>query len=220
MGRIARSGFALWILCVLFCGSASASGDYSKLYVVRRGWHIDIGFDTADLNVPLVSITAGFPGAQQVFFGFGDARYLRSTHHGPGSLLAALWPGDALLLVTALAASPEAAFGNTHVIRLRVSAMQSAAAQRFVWQSLTQKQAKDVSDRHMGIPGPYEGSAYFSAAERYSLAHTCNTWAAETLRAAGLPVASRRVIFARQLWSQVTSLQTPERAAGHVAASK
>ena len=52
-------------------------------------------------------------------------------------------------------------------------------------------------------PGPYEGSAYLRASERYSALHTCNTWAAELLQASGLPVHSHGVLFAGQLWRQV-----------------
>jgi Protein of unknown function (DUF2459) len=51
-------------------------------------------------------------------------------------------------------------------------------------------------------PGPYPGSGYFNAVPRYSAFHTCNTWAAEALKAAGLPVRSRGVALAGQLWRQ------------------
>ena len=51
--------------------------------------------------------------------------------------------------------------------------------------------------------GPYENSLYFLASSKYSAFHTCNTWGAEALHMAGLPIHSAGVIFAGQLWSQV-----------------
>jgi hypothetical protein len=71
--------------------------------------------------------------------------------------------------------------------------------QDFIWQSLaTTPQGVEVYR-----PGPYEGGYYFLAAPKYSAFHTCNTWAAETLRAAGFPIRAQGVLFAHQLWSQV-----------------
>jgi hypothetical protein len=61
--------------------------------------------------------------------------------------------------------------------------------------------------------GPYEGSLYFSAIPQYSAFHTCNTWAAEGLSAAGLPVESAGVVFAGQLWGQVRRLEKKQVAA-------
>jgi hypothetical protein len=59
--------------------------------------------------------------------------------------------------------------------------------------------------------GPYEDSLYFQATPKYSAFHTCNTWAAEALRIAGLPVHSGGVIFSGQLWSQVVRINRARR---------
>jgi hypothetical protein len=60
-------------------------------------------------------------------------------------------------------------------------------------------------DGEVYAPGPYEDSLYFAATERYSAIHTCNTWAAEALRAGGLPLRAKLVVFAGQLWSQLSN---------------
>jgi hypothetical protein len=52
-----------------------------------------------------------------------------------------------------------------------------------------------------------QSSLFFAAAPKYSAVHTCNTWAAEALRAAGLPIHSRGVVFASQLWSQIRRIE-------------
>lgn len=178
------------------------------IYVVRRGWHIDIGFAAGDLRPPLNSMVRKFPGVHYLFFGFGDRRYLLAKNRNAPVLLAALWPGPGMLLVTALGASPQDAFGSSQVAPLPVTLEQSRGAQAFVWQSL-EGPVSDQGDNPIRsyAPGPYEGSLYFATPLKYSAAHTCNTWAAEALRTAGLPIRSAGVVFARQLWSQVQPLR-------------
>ena len=176
------------------------AGDRTAIYVVRRSWHIDLGFAVAELQPPLNTLAAKFPGARFVFFGFGDRHYLEAKHHTPWVSLRALWPGAAVILVTAVAGEPEAAFGSGQAIALPVTRAQSLAAQAFVVKSL------DDSAVEPYAPGPYEGSLFFKAAPKYSAAHTCNTWVAEGLQAADLPIRSAGVVFAGQLWSQLRRL--------------
>jgi uncharacterized protein (TIGR02117 family) len=168
------------------------------ILVARRGWHVDVGFPAERMSAPLDTVTQRFPGARYVFFGFGDRHYLLSRHHGM-AMLGALWPGPAVILVTAVKATPAEAFGASAIAELHVTGAQFRAAQAFVWNSLAQGD-------EVYAAGPYEGSLYFSATGRYSALHTCNTWVAESLRAAGLPVRSRAVIFAGQVWSQSLKL--------------
>lgn len=185
----------------------SAPAD-ATVFVIRRAWHIDVGFDAQALTPPLAALRADFPGARYLSVGFGDRHYLLSHHHEL-ALLGALWPGPALLLVTGLKATPAEAFGAAEVIALPVTRAQLEAAQRYVWASLVSQQGA-VS---VYAPGPYPGSLYYPAAARYSALHTCNTWAAEALQAAALRVHHAGVLFAGQLWGQVRRLQAAPAAA-------
>jgi Protein of unknown function (DUF2459) len=114
-------------------------------------------------------------------------------------LLAALWPGAAMVLATGLVAPPEEAFGDVNVVRLRVSTLQAQEARDFVWNSLV----KANGAVRFYAKGPYEESLYYSAVPTYSAVYTCNTWVAEALRTTGLPIHSVGVVFAAQLWTQV-----------------
>jgi len=181
------------------------------LFVVRRGWHIDVGFAVADLEPALRPVSAQFPAARYLLFGFGDRHYLLAKDRNAPVLLGALWPGPALVLVTALAGTPQAAFGEGEVAQLELSSAQARALQSFIGGTL--------SELKPYAQGPYEGSLYYAARPRYSALHTCNTWAAEALRAGGLAVHARGVVFAGQLWSQVKRLVSAQgRAAGLPAA--
>jgi len=178
---------------------SSDIGTPVTIYVVRRSWHIDVGVAAEQVAAPLSTLRAQFPGVRYLLFGFGDRHYLEARNRGLPAMVAALWPGDGLLLVTAVTGTPAAAFGEQAVIELRLNATQARLAQERVLGSLSLRDGALQSDG----AGPYEGSIYLRAAQRYSAFHTCTTWAAEVLQAAGLPVHSRGVLFAGQLWRQV-----------------
>lgn len=185
--------------------TGTMSGPSVTVFVIRRSWHTDIGFEVADLRPPLASLDSGLPGARFLLFGFGDKRYLMTHAAGVKRLLGAVWPGEGLVLLTGLKVTPETAFGANSVVRLTVTDSQAQALEEFVWRSL----ATDKGEATLLAPGPYEGSAYYASSVRYSGLHTCNTWTAEGLHAAGLPIHSFGVEFASQVWGQVKTL-TPQ----------
>jgi hypothetical protein len=182
--------------------TALPPGSSTVIYVIKRKWHIDIGFAAADLQPPLAALRADFPAAEYVLFGFGDRHYLLAQDRGFGGMLAALRPGPGLMLITGLKSTLQAAFGADNVIVIPVSAEQARDAQAFIWHGLS---APNGTIAPL-LAGPYEGSLYYSSSVGYSAWHTCNTWAAETLRAASLPVHSFGVELSPQLWVQVLRL--------------
>lgn len=185
---------------------ATDAGASSIVYIARRGWHIDIGLAVSDLTPPLDAVADNFVGVRYIFFGFADKHYLSAKNHNAPTLLAALWPGGAVILVTALSGSPDEGFGESNVIPLTLRADQMRALRTFLWNSLVATGQKLSVYRE----GPYEGSAYYLGRAKYSAFRTCNTWAAQALRAAGLRVHTSGVIFAGQLWSQARRLRRDE----------
>jgi hypothetical protein len=179
----------------------------ARLFIVKRGWHIDVGVAVQDLTPPLRVVQAQMPQARYLLFGFGDRRYLTARSQRLDALLAALRPGAALILLTGLRDTPQDAFGAQAVRVLPLQAQQMQAVQAFIWQTLTHARGQPIRVQS----GPYSGSAYLAAQPRYSALHTCNRWAAEALRASGLPVHVRGVIFAWQLWRQLPRLRRTER---------
>jgi hypothetical protein len=182
--------------------SAADAGPRIVIFVVRRGWHTDIGFNAGDIPAPLAAVRSQLPTAHYLLFGFGDQHYL--VNHGPslGGLVGAIWPGPGLVLVTGLTGTPERAFGDEGVIRLLLTADQARRLEEFVLKTLAATN---------GVPkvlatGPYDESYYYFSTLRYSGLHTCNTWTAEALKAAGLAVHSVGVEFAGQVWRQVRQI--------------
>jgi uncharacterized protein (TIGR02117 family) len=203
----------LWIVLLLAACSAAArrsadvgpageSGPPVTIYVIRRSWHTDIGFNATDLHQPLATLRPALPEAHYLLFGFGDKHYLLNHGGSLDGLIGAVWPGQGLVLVTGLEGRPEQAFGAGGVTRLTVSAAQERRLEDFVWSTLA---SRDGIASPLA-PGPYSGSLYYDSTVRYSGLHTCNTWTAEGLEAAGLPVHSVGVEFSGQVWRQVRKL--------------
>ena len=198
--RRARCGLLLALAlagCVQAPVSPSAPATV-PIAVVERGWHTDLCIAPPDAAGPLAALAADFPGVRFLCFGFGDRRYLLSAHRDAAGMLLALLPGPAALLMTALAAPPEAAFGAGNVVRLRLTPAGAAGLHAFLWRSLQTTQA--------GAPirlgdGPYPGSVFYAASATYGVLANCNTWTADGLRAAGLPVGGA-VLLAGQVMAR------------------
>jgi hypothetical protein len=182
--------------------AASCEPGAIVLYLARRRWHTDIGFAAKELNPALAPIAQRFPRAKYVFFGFGDRHYLLSKRKGTSTLAGALLPGAGLILVTAIENAPAQAFGASHVIEFTLSLEEAKEAQAFVRRTLRGSE----DEIPVLAEGPYEESAYYDAVPRYSALHTCNTWAAETLKAAGLEVHTHFELFAWQTWNQARKI--------------
>lgn len=204
---IAAAVACLWLAACSTLPGPAASGRPAltaaagSVYVVRRGWHVDIGLALTDLRPPLDKVAGGLPDARYVLFGFGDRRYLI---HG-ANMIAALWPGAGIVLVTGIPGNLGATFGEENVVSVVLDAAQMSALQAFVLGTFD-AHGKPIAPL---APGPYPGSSYFESIQRYSGAHTCNTWAAQALRSAGLSITSRGVVFAWQLWRQLRSFPHP-----------
>jgi hypothetical protein len=211
--RCARGALAALVLWATSgCASLPAAHEptqagSARLFIVKRGWHIDVGVAVQELDPPLRVVRAQMPQARYLLFGFGDRRYLTARSKRMDALLAALRPGPGLILLTGLSDTPQDAFGTQAVRVLSIEPGQMQLLQAFIWRTLAHADGLPVRVQ----TGPYSGSAYLAAQPRYSALHTCNSWAAEALRAADLPVHGRGVIFAWQLWRQLPRLQGAQR---------
>jgi uncharacterized protein (TIGR02117 family) len=202
-GRIAAICVA-WLLKVQAAASASlAAGTAAHnevIFVVAGGWHTEIAVPTGLIGGPLSSLKRGFAGAPYVIFGWGARDYYLAHNPGIADLLRAATPGPAVTLVMPLGVSPTAYAGAANAFSVDVSRAGIESLVQFLWGSL----AKDRN----GAPyeagaGPYPQSIFYAATGSYDLSHTCNTWTAEALNAAGAPVTAAGVVFAGQLLDQL-----------------
>ncbi len=166
------------------------------VYVIERGWHTDIGIPVNEIIDPLATLERPFSGVRYLTFGFGERQFLVDHSKTTGAMLKALLPSRSALLMTALRDTPQAAFGQQHVITLHISRDGLDQMQARIWRSFEQSPA----DQPVKLAdGPYPGSTFFAAGETYDGLYTCNTWAAEILHAGGLPMPTAGVLFVGQV---------------------
>ncbi len=183
--------------------TADAPPAPASVYVLRRGRHTDLVLPVAELDQHLSTLTADFAAPRYLVFGFGDRQYMLASHRNIWHALLAPFPGAGVMLVTGLQEAPQRAYGADHLAALSLSAAQLRELQRFVWDSLEQDPPGAVRPY---LPGQLPGNVYYSSTRTYWGFYTCNTWTAEALQKAGLPVSSGGVLFAGQVWDQVQGL--------------
>ena len=188
--------------CAALPTDALVPNGEATIYVVARGWHTDIGLPMDEVAGPLVSLRHDFPGVRYMVFGFGERQYYMAHDAGSGQMLAALFPSKSAILITALLATPIAAFADQSVVTLHLPRSGAARIAMRLWDDL--ERSADGSPTRLA-DGPYVGSAFYASPETYDALHTCNTWTALVLREGGLPMDTH-VLFADQVMRQVTRI--------------
>lgn len=154
----------------------------------------------------MAALKPEFPSARYLVFGWGARDYYMARNPDIGDILRALAPGPAVMLVIPLRTRPEAFFGALNVFVLQLSRDGVARLSEFLWNYLA---PDEETPPHRVGTGPYPQSIFYASAGTYNLSNTCNTWTAEALRVAGLPVNAAGVVFATQVVDQLPPLLVP-----------
>jgi uncharacterized protein (TIGR02117 family) len=182
---------------------ASAAHADRIVYVLRRGYHTDIGVRTADLAGPIATIGTRYPTAQTLLFGFGDRTFVTTRRKWIGDWLLALLPGRGAMLVTGLRTTPQEAFGTANVVQLGLTDPQFSRVEDYVNRSFVLAANAPVWIAN----GPYRGSLFYASTRTYDLLDTCNTWTAAALRHAGLDVPVAFTLFSGQAFRSARHLR-------------
>jgi hypothetical protein len=183
-------------LLVAACSVQVPTATDAVVYVIRRDWHTDIGLPVDEIIGPLARLESAFPGVRFLTFGFGERQFLIDRKSDVFTMLGALLPSQSALLMTALNAPPEQAFGVQNVTVLHVSRAGIDRLEAAIWQELELSIAEQPI---ILADGPYPGSLFYAARNLYWGLYTCNTWTAEMLRAGGVAMPSTGVLFAGQV---------------------
>jgi uncharacterized protein (TIGR02117 family) len=183
----------------------SPEASVTTITIVERGWHTDVCIDRNDAGHDFESLAQAFPGSRFLCFGFGERGYVITREHGVLATLAALFPSRSALLMTVLREVPASAFGADRVVRIGISGVGLNGLQSY----LTNAVQIDGAGRpiQLGV-GPYPDSVFLAATGTYDALYTCNTWTADAMRSAGLPVDDT-VIFAGGVMRQARQLGAP-----------
>lgn len=190
------------------CGSTpvptyhEAPGDGVTIHVIAAGWHTEIALPVHAIPDPLRAVAPDFPGARYLSFGWGERNYYMARAPTVGDAMSALFPGPAVLLVTPLYHPPREARPSAEVFELGLSTAGLDRLSNYLWAAFDK--SGDGTPRRLAA-GHAPGSVFYVATGTYSSSYTCNTWTAEGLRVAGVPVTPAGVVFAGELTDQLRS---------------
>lgn len=204
--QIRRIGLVTTLLFIA-CAVASA-GKFERLeaaprtiYVLSHGWHTGIAVRQSDVPENVWPERTDFVGKRYLEVGWGDEAFYRAAEVTFGMVLrAAFTPTRSVLHVVGFDAPVEQFFSRSEVIAVQVTHQDFLNLLGYIDDSVARKDEAVASA--LG-PGVYGTSRFYPANGTYSLIYNCNTWVADALREAGLPVESRHSGTAGGLMRQV-----------------
>ncbi len=180
--------------CAPLAPAASCAADppgQDVIWVVDHGWHTDIGVPADAITGKLAVYRDIFPGARVLMFGFGKRTFMTAKVDNLSELLLGPVPGPGAVEVIGLRMPPAEAYEQP-VTTLPVPPGGMASLSDFLWQMLSK--TKDGAPRLISA-GHFPGSLFYASTHGYSLFYTCNTWAAQAVHAAQVPVSAGGVLL-------------------------
>lgn len=162
-----------------------SAGPVVAVYLVAHDAHSGIAIPRAAIPPGLWPESRDFPQADFLEVGWGAREYYMGRDQGfRGTLRAALGLDASVLHVAGFRGAPASFFRANEIIELSLSPAGFERLVRYLHDAHERSGAQAAAP--LG-PGLYGDSRFYPAWEQFSLVNTCNVWAAQALRAAGLP---------------------------------
>ena len=164
----------------------SDNQDKHTIYVVSHGWHAGLVLPKEVMQDDLSIMPLYFNDVEYYEFGWGDSGFYQHPDITVSLAAKALfWSSDSVMHVVAVPRHPNDYFANSTVIPMKLSQRQIELMVAFIAKSF----AVDDNNRWRRIgPGLYGESRFFHANGIYHGLYTCNSWTAEALQVAGVPM--------------------------------
>lgn len=183
------------------CANKEAS--CQSVFIVDNSWHAAIVLRTSDLSDKTMPELADFPATQFVEFSWGDKDYFPNPQSGAfAAVRAALWSDGSVMHLVGFSDAVDHFYRGATVTELRLSTTAYGRMVDYINETFAREKSLG---RARAAPGLFPDSRFYPATRSFSLLRTCNTWVAEALEQAGLPIASGFVITAGNLRSQLES---------------
>ena len=184
---------------------ASNESTCKSVAIVDNSWHAAIVLRKSDLADKTMPELADYPTAQFIEFSWGDQDYFPDPASGIfGAIKAALWSSGSVIHLVGFADSVENFYRGATITELRMNVFAYGRMVDYINETFARDKS---SGRAAAAPGLFPYSRFYPASRSFNLLHTCNTWVAEALEAAGLPVSSVFVITAGNLQNQLSAAQ-------------
>jgi len=172
------------------------------VWAVAHGWHTDLAIPAASLRGPMMVFRRIFPGLKVLLVGYGKRTFMMAPVTTSGDLVLGPFPGSGTVLIAGLSGPPDQAYADGTEAMLPLPPGGAERLSRFVWRTLQTQGGMPVK---IG-DGFFPGSIFYGARTGYSGFNTCNSWAADALHAAGLPLDPFGVVFAGQVMRRAGAL--------------
>lgn len=215
--RFPSSIFATLVFFALaHAGAAHAANEWTcapneklcrTVFIIHDSWHAAIVLRKDDLSTATLPELADFPDARFVEFSWGDKDYFPDPDSGFSmAFKAAFWSSGSVLHLVGSIDDPRKFYPKAEIVELRLSAAAFDRLVGFLSQSFLRPNSKGRAQPGAGL---YSYSRFYPSSRKFSLLNTCNTWVAQTLETAGVPVSASRVITAGQLAEQIDKIKPP-----------
>jgi hypothetical protein len=171
-----------------------------RLAICQHGWHTEIGVPRAALTGPLAALKPNDLHAPYLLIGFGAKSYFTALNPSDGQAAEALLPGPSAINLAAFQSLPGEA--DRKVVWVNVSQDNINRLLAYTYAAMPHAPGAAPAPIVQRVPG----SAFYAATPGYSAAYNCNTWAADALHAAGLPITSQGVTWASDVQVQAQAI--------------
>lgn len=186
--------------------TCSGPEECKSVFIVHNAWHAAIVLSRNDISTDAVPELVDFPQARFIEISWGDKDYFPNPDAGIFSALkAAFWSSGSVLHVVGVTVDVKNFYPVAEIVELQLSAQAFARLQDFIAQTF----ARPAGGRARPSAGLFAYSRFYPATRKFSLLKTCNTWVAEALESAGLPITPSGVMTAGQLAEQIGKLARP-----------
>lgn len=175
-----------------------------SVFVVHDAWHAAIVIRKSDIPATALPELRDFPSAEYLEFSWGDRDYFPAPDPGLGlAFKAAFCSSGSILHVVGFKDSVEKAYPGAQIMEVPLSEKDFQQLVSFISDTFSRPHPPAPAEPQ---PGLFANARFYAAEGRFSLLRTCNTWVAEALKAAGLPINPDYVITAGNLGSQLRPL--------------
>ena len=210
LGALVGAAAALWSWTTpLVPGTLPGPGRPAvTLHLLDNGFHTDLAVPRALLeggDGPLAAATRSLGPGDWVLIGWGDATFYVDQRpirdRLPDGARAFFRPGGnpSVIMLDPIQRPPDRLWRPPARAEVRLS---EAAFERLRARLEASFDAPDGAPRlraaRTGLR-PHDDARFFASIETFSIAHLCNHWSGELLRAAGLPVAPARTLTSGEI---------------------
>lgn len=175
---------------------------------MHDAWHAAIVIKKADVSAAALPELRDFPSSEYLEFSWGDRDYFPAPDPGIGlALKAAFWSSGSILHVVGFKESVEKAYPGAEIVEIPLSEEDFQRLIKFISDTFSRPHPPAPAEAR---PGLFANGRFYAAEGRFSLFRTCNTWVAEALSLAGLPIQPGYVITVGNLSSQLRSFTNPK----------